>query len=94
MGEWPSLALDSNGDAHISYSDTFNGRLRYAQKAYDFWYLNTLDYTSGAGKFSDLAVDDQDGVHIGYINENNHNLSYIKIPDAQLPELPEVVNSY
>jgi subtilisin-like proprotein convertase family protein len=49
IGEYPSLALDSNGDPHISYSDTHNEYLMYAQLRNGTWYLNPLDQTSGAG---------------------------------------------
>ena len=91
IGEYPSLALDSNGDPHISYSDTHNGNLMYAQSRDGIWYLNPLDQTSGAGKFSGLAIDQLDGVHIAYVNVNTYKLHYIYIPDGELPKPPEEV---
>ena len=33
MGEWTSIAIDSNGKVHISYLDDTNNDLKYATNA-------------------------------------------------------------
>ena len=66
VGRYTSLGLDSNDKAHISYSDSTNGGLKYATNASGAWVLDTLDSTGYVGWYNSLGIDSNDAVHISY----------------------------
>jgi len=59
-----SIAVDSAGNAHISYKD--NG-VKYATNASGLWVIVTVD---SAGNDPSIAIDSVDDVHISYGVEN------------------------
>ena len=62
------LALDSLGNPHILYKDTYIGGLKYASwKDYN-WQLQTIDPNGFSGS---LALDSMGNPHIAYITNGN-----------------------
>ncbi|MFZ2196917.1 MAG: hypothetical protein WAV13_04225, partial [Thermodesulfovibrionales bacterium] len=43
VGEYASIAVDSNYRVHIAYYDAANGRLKYALRENNAWYLQVVD---------------------------------------------------
>ncbi|UCG69453.1 MAG: PKD domain-containing protein, partial [Thermoplasmata archaeon] len=66
VGRQNSLALDTNGDPHISYQDCHNTSLKYARKRGDSWDIETLDSEGSNGWHSSIALDGNDKPHISY----------------------------
>jgi hypothetical protein len=71
-GWFTSLALDSNGNSHISYVDYHwddrDGDLKYAKRAGGTWSSETLDSEGAAGFTSSIAIDSNDYPHISYLS--------------------------
>ncbi|MBN1147744.1 MAG: hypothetical protein JXA78_10855 [Anaerolineales bacterium] len=80
VGEFVSMELDSNDDAHISYYDATHRDLRYAlwKPAASEWFTDTLDHESeDIGLYTSLALDGADNPHISYYDVTNGDLKYI-----------------
>lgn len=75
-GQYTSLALDNNGNPRISYYDSTNGDLRFAQFNGAVWTLETVDSGGDVGKFTSLVLDDDDRPHIAYFDESDDELKY------------------
>ena len=82
-GNFNSLALDSNGRAHISYlwDETYYwptppNHLRYAAETDSGWVLHLVDEGAHVGYGSSLALDSSDYPHISYCDRGNGNLMY------------------
>ena len=75
VGQYSSIALDSNGKVHISYYDATNQTLNYATNASGLWVSETVD-TGNVGQYSSIAVDSGGNVHISYYDATNTNLKY------------------
>ena len=54
VGEYTSLALDSEDNPHISYYDSTNGDLKYATNKSGAWVTETVDSDEHVGKFTVL----------------------------------------
>ena len=81
VGEAASLAIDTEGIAHISYSDGVNRDLKYAVEDGSNFNTTTLDDSFDAvGNFTALAVDSSDGAHVAYSNTTDGSLLYIAVP--------------
>jgi hypothetical protein len=76
VGEYTSLALDSNKHPHISYYDIGNEDLKYAFKDSSGWHLETVDSTGDAGSFTAIALDSNGNPHISYYDATNKDLKY------------------
>jgi hypothetical protein len=66
LGEYTSIALDSQGDPHISYYDNDGQALKYAHKSNGSWTLEVVDSASNAGLYTSIVVDASDVPHIAY----------------------------
>ncbi len=76
-GEYPSLVLDDEGDAHISFYRAEDEHLYYAAEQDGKWTILRMDPTAASiGKFSSLALDADGYAHISYYDEANHMLKY------------------
>jgi len=73
VGEYSSIAIDSNGKAHITYFDYLIdeqigdvpvpfGNLKYASNTSGDWEAVTID--TGAGMLPRICIDNNDKVHI------------------------------
>lgn len=77
VGLYSSLALDGNGNPHISYYDTTGDNLKYAW--YDgAWHVENVDTTGDVGSFSSLALDGDGRPHISYYAATNTSLKYAR----------------
>ena len=65
-----SVALDSNGNPHISYyyNDGSNEYLRYARLKNNTWYISNI---AGSAWYSSIAIDPNDNPHISYIDQTD-----------------------
>ncbi|MDX1812115.1 MAG: CFI-box-CTERM domain-containing protein, partial [Gammaproteobacteria bacterium] len=66
VGEYSSIAIDSNNTVHISYFDLDNGDLKYAKGSAGSWEIETVDADGYVGMYTSLALDSKDNVHISY----------------------------
>jgi RHS repeat-associated protein len=71
-----SLALDSAGNAHISYYDWTNGDLKYARWTGSGWSIQTVDSTGTVGQWNSLALDGSGNPRIAYYDGTNGDLKY------------------
>ena len=76
VGEYTSIALDSNGYPHISYYDATNGDLKYAYKDASGWHIETVDSEGWVGRYTSIALDSNDNPHISYYDETDGDLKY------------------
>lgn len=76
VGWQPSIALDTSGNAHISYYDNNNYDLKYATNASGAWTTTTVDSTADVGEYSSIAADTSGTVHISYYDWTNGDLKY------------------
>jgi hypothetical protein len=83
VGRFTSLALDRNGDPHISFIDCANRLLKYTHMVDNSWDTRTIgpvnrqpetinDYGSGTS----LAIDSNDNPHIVFVEGSENNLRY------------------
>lgn len=80
VGMYTSLALDSKENVHISYygwtTDTITSFLKYANNTSGFWNTEAVNSGGKVGKYSSLAIDSNDKVHISYHDEANSTVLY------------------
>jgi len=72
------LALDSAGNAHISYHDFTNGDLKYARWTGTAWEIEVVDDQGSVGSYSFLVLDGSDSPHISYYDATNGDLKYAR----------------
>ena len=84
VGAYSSIAVDENLHVHISY---YNGTvdlvtrvdaLKYARWDGSSWNIETIDYALDVGRFTSIALDDNNYPHISYINCSDNTLKYAR----------------
>ncbi len=78
VGWYTSIALDVNGNPHISYFDNDNDDLKYAKKIGASWSIETVDTTGDCGHYTSISLDADGNPHISYFDDTNDNLKYAK----------------
>jgi len=80
VGMYTSIDLDSSDKAHISYhgwsTDSTTSYLKYANNTSGYWVAQTVNSGGNVGKYSSIALDSSDNVHISYYDEANGSLKY------------------
>ena len=73
-GHWNSLAVDSNGNAFISFYSLGTTNLKCATRvAPGLWQMNKVDDSGDTGMWNSIAVDAEGNPHISYIvNAGNY----------------------
>jgi hypothetical protein len=68
VGKYTSMALDSNGNPHISYSNHSDARdLKYAHWDGNKWQIETVDgANSSVGAYNSMVLDSNNHPHIVY----------------------------
>ena len=66
-----SLALDSNGDSHISMYDSGNDNLKYISDSSGPWVETSLVSANDVGGHNSLAIDSNNAIHIAYFGYLN-----------------------
>jgi len=74
VGEYTSLALDSNGYPHISYHNSTT--LKYAAWDGSVWTNRTVDSTGDVGEYTSLALNSSGYPSISYRDVTNDDLKY------------------
>ncbi len=74
FGAYASLAIDPDGNPHISYLDRDRGDLKYAWKAGGAWYITLVDSAGTSGYFTRLKLDQAGMPRIAYYS--NATLKY------------------
>jgi hypothetical protein len=74
IGYYPALALDGQGNPHISYYDQGNGRLMYASLDGSTWKTEVVDSQGDVGKYSAIAVNSQGTIFIAYYDASGKAL--------------------
>jgi ELWxxDGT repeat protein len=75
VGQYSSIAIDSNDNLHISYFDMNNGALKYATYDGSSWTTTTVDM-GDVGLYSSIAIDSNNNIHISYYDSTNSALKY------------------
>ncbi|MFQ6060222.1 MAG: fibronectin type III domain-containing protein [Thermoplasmata archaeon] len=76
VGEYTSIAVDSEGNPHISYWDRDNWALKYACWNGSAWNITTVDSSSQTGLYSSIALDSNDRPHIAYFNQGEASVMH------------------
>ena len=75
VGEYSSIAIDSNDEKHVSYYDAYYGDLKYAQSSSSDWEIISVDeqfvygtfyptFYDDIGHYTSIALDTGDQPHI------------------------------
>jgi hypothetical protein len=80
VGMHTSVDLDSQDNVHISYhgwsTDYTTSFLRYTNNTAGYWAHETVNSGGKVGKYTSIAIDSSDKVHISYFDEGNSTLRY------------------
>ncbi len=84
FGEYPSIAIDSAGEPHISYLDYKDGYVKYAYKSGTNWAIENVEYVADSngtianGGLSSIALDADNNPHICYLDSGTGHFKYAR----------------
>lgn len=76
VGQYSSLAIDSNNKSHIAYYDNTNKKLLYAQNTSGSWATSTIS-SGNVGQYCSIAIDSDNYVHVSFYDTANEDLRYV-----------------
>ena len=77
VGDFTSIAIDKDGNLHVSYRDITNGALRYIKRTGSGWDSPmTVDNSPNVGLYNSIAIDGNGNPHISYYDGTNTALKY------------------
>jgi hypothetical protein len=85
-GEYSSIAVDSAGNAHISYFDYANEFTKYASNATGDWVIAVIDYhgylIASIDGYTAITTDSENNVHVSYhhVRDDSLKYAYYKLP--------------
>jgi len=71
VGQYASIAVDSNDVVHISHHDITFQNLRYCNNAGGVWSCTNADTGANFGVHSSIAIDSNDNVHISHFDSTS-----------------------
>lgn len=74
-GWFPSIAINSTGQVHISHHENIGNDLWYCQGTYGDFTCEEID-ADNAGRYSSIAIDSNDMIHISAQEESADNLMH------------------
>jgi hypothetical protein len=81
VGSDSAITIDNAGKLHISYYDYTNGWLKHAAGTKGSsswsWAPEIVDTAGNVGKYTSIAADASNNIHISYYDVTNANLKYI-----------------
>jgi hypothetical protein len=104
-GGAPSLLLDQEGNAHISYNHNFfscgkggciisDAHLMYAHQSTNGWDIHIVDSDTFTGKYSSIALDHNGSPHISYFDKGSYTLMYAYLVNGSwvIEEVDDQIN--
>ena len=76
VGRYSSLALDSSGNPRISYFESTNTVLAYAEWTGSSWSTSWIDGMDDVGYYTSLALNSSGYPRVAYYDNTNNNLKY------------------
>ena len=76
VGYWNSLALDNNGNPHITYFNNDTGFIKYTRRTESSWETQIVDKAGKAGLYPSLALDQSNCPHISYLDTSYGELKF------------------
>jgi hypothetical protein len=73
-----SIAIDPNGEPHISYYDDDDKNFMIASRDASGWSVSPIDTDGDAGYFSELVIDDSGRFHISYMEKTSDSTGTVK----------------
>ena len=74
VGDFATLEFNSVGQPYVAYQDVLTKELRVATKENGVWEVMVVDDAANTGAFADMTIDDNDIVHISYLEKGTKGL--------------------
>lgn len=72
------VALDAQGNPHVSYQSIGGSDLKYARKSGAAWIVEWVDWLGSVGSYNSLALDAQGNPCIAYMDATNTTLKFAR----------------